>query len=101
MATLEFGQVVMDCRRADELGGFWSALLRRPLEAGADAFHASLPGAPERGFPTIMFLQVPEPRAGKNRLHLVLFAADHEAAAERAVTLGRPGWVFDIGAAHA
>ena len=71
------------------------------------------------GEPTIIFLKVPEERAGKNRLHLDFFAADHVAAANRALglgathlgefdeygtqwtTLGDPeGNVFDIGAAH-
>lgn len=119
MSGLEFGQVVIDCQDAGKLAGFWSVLLGRPVADGANAYFALLPGTPDRTFPTLMFLQVPEPRGGKNRLHVDLIAADHEAAAERAAGLGATrlgdfaeygavwttladpeGNVFDIGAAH-
>ena len=35
-----------------------------------------------------MFLAVPEPRQGKNRLHLDLVSTDRAAAVERAIRLG-------------
>ena len=66
-----------------------------------------------------MFLGVPEPRQGKNRLHLDLAATDLPAEVERAVALGATkiaefdeygtrwttltdpeGNVFDIGVRH-
>ena len=76
------------------------------------------PASTDRTFPALMFLQVPEPRAGKNRWHLDFFAADPAAQVQRALELGAEklgdfdeygakwttladpeGNVFDIGAA--
>ena len=67
-----------------------------------------------------MFVAVPEPRQGKNRMHLDLVATDLPAEVERAVALGATkigefdeygtrwttltdpeGNVFDIGVRHA
>jgi len=35
-----------------------------------------------------MFIRVPEPRAGKNRIHLDLISSDRRADVERAVAAG-------------
>jgi hypothetical protein len=85
---LGFGQIVFDCVRADQLAGFWSALLERPVQAGANQFFAFIQGFSDQIFPSLMFLAVPEPRNGKNRLHLDLTAGDLPAAIDRAVSLG-------------
>ena len=66
-----------------------------------------------------MFLAVPEPRQGKNRVHLDLVSTDRQAAVERALGLGATkvgefdeygtqwttladpeGNVFDVGVPH-
>ena len=66
-----------------------------------------------------MFLAVPEPRQGKNRVHLDLVSTDRQAVVERALSLGATkvgefdeygtqwttladpeGNVFDIGVRH-
>ena len=85
---LGFGQIVFDCVRADQVAGFWSALLELPIQAGANSFFAVLERSDERGLPSMMFVAVPEPRQGKNRVHVDLTSADLDAAVERAVSLG-------------
>jgi hypothetical protein len=114
-----FGQVVIDSLHADEIAAFWSALLERPVIDGASQFFAMIPASDDGSFPALMFLAVPEPREGKNRLHLDLVAADLPAEVERAVSLGATkvadfdeygatwttltdpeGNIFDIGTRH-
>ena len=119
IVTIGFGQVVIDSQRADEIAAFWSALLDRPINDGANQFFALIPASDDRTFPALMFLAVPEPRQGKNRMHLDLVATDLPAEVERAVALGATkiaefdeygtrwttltdpeGNVFDIGVRH-
>ena len=119
IVTIGFGQVVIDSQRADEIAAFWSALLDRPINNGANQFFALIPASYDRTFPALMFLAVPEPRQGKNRMHLDLVATDLPAEVERAVALGATkiaefdeygtrwttltdpeGNVFDIGVRH-
>ena len=117
--TLSLGQIVIDSTDAAGLAGFWSGLLDRPLVDGANPFFAVVPPAPDGSMPALMFLAVPEPRSGKNRLHLDLVSPDQPAAVDRALALGATrigdfdehgtrwttladpeGNVFDIGIHH-
>jgi Glyoxalase-like domain len=66
--SVGFGQVVIDSLRADDIAGFWSALLERPVNDGANQFFAMIPASADGSFPVLMFLAVPEPRHGKNRM---------------------------------
>src|SRR3712207_2791866 len=86
--TLTLGQIVVDSSDAAALAGFWSDLLDRPVLDGANQFFAVIPAAPDGSFPAMMFLAVPEPRSGKNRLHLDLVSPDRATAVERAIQLG-------------
>jgi hypothetical protein len=86
--SVGFGQVVIDSLRADDIAGFWSGLLERPVNEGANQFFAMIPASPDGTFPALMFLAVPEPRHAKNRVHLDLVADDLAAEVERAVSLG-------------
>jgi hypothetical protein len=86
--SVGFGQVVIDSLRADDIAGFWSGLLERPVNEGANQFFAMIPASPDGRFPALMFLAVPEPRHVKNRVHLDLVADDLAAEVERAVSLG-------------
>ncbi len=118
-STLGFGQIVIDSSNAIELAQFWSALLDRPVEDGASRFYAAIPATPDRTFPALMFLLVPEPRGGKNRLHIDLVLTDPAADVQRALNLGATrvgdfdeygtswttlsdpeGNVFDVGREH-
>ena len=117
--TLSLGQIVVDSADAAALADFWSRLLERPVLDGANQFFAVIPPAEDGSFPALMFLAVPEPRQGKNRLHLDLVSADRAVAVERATQLGArrvgefdeygtqwttladpEGNVFDIGVPH-
>jgi hypothetical protein len=117
--TLTLGQIVVDSADAATLADFWSRLVERPVVDGANQFFAVVPSSEDGSFPALMFLAVPEPRQGKNRLHLDLVSADRTAAVERATKLGArkvgefdeygtrwttladpEGNVFDIGEPH-
>src|SRR5215212_486265 len=86
--SLGFGQIVVDCSIADQLAQFWSALVERPVLAGANELFAVIPASEDGHFPSLMFLAVPEPKQAKNRLHLDLTSTDLDGAVERAVSLG-------------
>src|SRR5215213_8151606 len=86
--TLSLGQIVIDAADAANIAGFWSRLLDRPLVDGANQYFAVVPPASDGSVPALMFLAVPEPRSGKNRLHLDLVSPDQPAEVERAVALG-------------
>lgn len=79
-------QVVFDCDDAAALAGFWSGVLDKPVDAEANEFFASI-GRGGDG-PGFFFIKVPEPRSGKNRLHVDLASADYEAEVDRVIGLG-------------
>ncbi|GGL99250.1 MULTISPECIES: VOC family protein [Micromonospora] len=63
--------VTIDCREPYALAQFWSVVTGFPLdtedEPGDDEC-AVVP--PDGGSPVLLFVQVPEAKAGKNRVHL-------------------------------
>jgi hypothetical protein len=62
--------VVVDCRDPRAQAGFWSqALSCGMVERNLDEFLVGDPGGPTT---PLYFMKVPEPKAGKNRLHLDL-----------------------------
>jgi predicted enzyme related to lactoylglutathione lyase len=80
--------ITIDCADAYELAGFWSRLTGRPL---SDEDH---PGDPEvlvelpEG-PGLLFIQVPEPKSVKNRVHLDLQPdTTRDAEVERLLGIG-------------
>ena len=87
--SVEVAQVVIDCSDAEKLAGFWSQLLQRPVEPGANTYYAMLPGSP-----AIMLLAVPEAKQVKNRVHLDLRLGegaedpDWQGELERILALG-------------
>lgn len=80
--------VTYDCANAAGLAGFWSSVLQRPVDDGASEQFASLATPDGQGGPTWMFIQVPEGKQVKNRVHVDLGAADLAAETERVVKLG-------------
>lgn len=80
---------VLDCAHPHALADFWVAALE-PLDYRRGQFHspylelASRTGAG----PPVLLQQVPEAKAGKNRLHLDLRVEDLEAEVERLARLG-------------
>jgi len=97
--TVTVASITVDCADALVVGGFWSAALGRPLDPGASSDFAAIDFAGRRDTagwaplqpgedPTWLFVQVPEPKTAKNRLHLDLAAPDVEAEVARLVGLG-------------
>jgi hypothetical protein len=82
------GNIAFDCDDVMKLATFWSAVLERPLDAGAREFFASIGGADgARHEPAWYFSKVPEPKRSKNRVHLDLVIPD-QAAIGQLVDLG-------------
>ncbi len=88
--SLHVAAVTFDCSNALTLAGFWSAAVGRPLddqgEMAASEFFARIPGGD--GDPMMMFIQVPEGKTVKNRVHLDMHSDDRAAEVERLVGLG-------------
>jgi hypothetical protein len=82
--------ITFDCRNAGVLAAFWAAALERDLdENSAGEFFASIGRAnPEPGEPVLMFIQVPEDKTVKNRVHLDLNTDDRPATVDRLLKLG-------------
>ncbi len=78
-------EIVVDCREPAKLATFWGALLGVTPKV-RDATWATVRD-PENGL-VVAFQEVPEPKAGKNRLHLDVRVADLEAATAACVGLG-------------
>jgi hypothetical protein len=82
--TLE--HVTFDCADATALATFWAAVLEQQVDAGGNEFFATVNKSGDG--PALMFIQVPEGRSGKNRLHLDLATAHWAAEIDRLVGLG-------------
>lgn len=78
--------VTFDVRDAVAQAAFWSAVVERPVDEGAVEQFARIAG--DEANPNLLFIQVPEGRAGKNRVHIDLDAPDLGAARERLEGLG-------------
>jgi catechol 2,3-dioxygenase-like lactoylglutathione lyase family enzyme len=73
------------------LAGFWESALgwRRTYERDDEVVLEPPAGSPEDGIvPDLLFLRVPEDKAGKNRLHLDLRPGDQAAEVARLEGLG-------------
>jgi catechol 2,3-dioxygenase-like lactoylglutathione lyase family enzyme len=78
--------VVLDCVDADKLADFWtSALGFRRGPFGAPYVRLT---DPRRRWPDLLLQQVPEPRSGKNRMHLDLQVRDAHGEVDRLTALG-------------
>jgi hypothetical protein len=91
--TLKWEQVVVDCQNCSVIGHWWAEAL------GWDIINEDDEGIelrkPDGSGPTLLFLNVPEAKTVKNRLHLDFVPDDQDAEVERLVRLGaRP---IDIG----
>jgi predicted enzyme related to lactoylglutathione lyase len=77
-------EVVIDCADPARLAAFWAHVLGgQPVERD-DAWWYILPP----GWTQLSFQKVPEPKIGKNRLHLDVRVHDIEAATAEAEALG-------------
>ena len=85
--ALTIGSVVVDCNDFPAMMAFWEAAIRythrEPVEDGFVILRD-----PSGGGPNVSIDRVPEPRVGKNRLHLDLYTDEQEAEVERLLALG-------------
>jgi hypothetical protein len=86
---LSIGMVTVDSADPPALARFWAAALDTRVAHDYDGVFVML-APPSRGGPRLAFQKVPEPRTGKNRLHLDLGAptGGRQGEVERLVALG-------------
>lgn len=73
------------------LASFWENVLgwRRTYDSDDEVVLEPAQGTPENGVvPDLLFLRVPEPKSGKNRLHIDLRPDDRDAEVARIEHLG-------------
>jgi catechol 2,3-dioxygenase-like lactoylglutathione lyase family enzyme len=83
--------LVIDCRDPGVVAAFWEAALgwRRTHDTPEQIVLEPPEGSPEDGVaPDLLFVRVPDPTPGKNRLHLDLRPQDQAAEVRRLTTLG-------------
>jgi predicted enzyme related to lactoylglutathione lyase len=93
--------VTIDCTDPKRLAEFWCAALGYEVEADFGGEYLRLRG--KTGTP-VALQRVPEPRVGKNRVHLDLQADDRTAEVSRLLGLGAtvvaehsvPGWGWSV-----
>ena len=78
----------IDCADPVALAGFWSQVLGRPVNPGADAENAAIDATDPASGPRLAFHKVPEPKTVKNRLHLDLRTDEFAAESKRLIGLG-------------
>lgn len=87
--TITVGHITFDANDAAALAGFWSGVLERPVDEGATESFATVGATGDQPLrPAFMFIQVPEPRAGKNRIHVDLHSSDLQTEIDRVLALG-------------
>jgi predicted enzyme related to lactoylglutathione lyase len=83
-------EIVIDCNDPEQVAGFWSAALGWSVQTdGADRWMSET-GSDEDGSLVLIFQSVPEPKTGKNRVHLDVSPRDCEQfdEVERLLRLG-------------
>ncbi len=81
------GSVVIDCNDFGRMAAFWQEALRYTPREPADDDWVVLRDPGGDGV-NVSVQQVPEPRAGKNRLHLDLYTEDPDGEVARLLALG-------------
>ena len=91
VVTLRWQCVCVDSTDPGRPAAFWAQALgwRRTYDTPDEVVLEPPEGSPEDGVaPDLLFLRVPEPKAGKNRLHLDLRPDDQAAEVARLEALG-------------
>jgi len=81
------GYVVIDSQDPDRLSAFWSHLLGAEIGGAIGGGQYVLVGPTATGL-VLTLQRVPEPKVGKNRLHLDVVVDDLDAATSRVEELG-------------
>ena len=80
--------LVLDCADPQRLATFWSAALGYVNVGSAGSYVALVSPVGGGAAPKLLLQRVPEPKAGKNRVHVDLEVADIDAEADRLEALG-------------
>ena len=84
---MHVGSVVIDCNAFPRMLEFWQAALGyQPREAPSEDWAVLCD--PQGRNVNVSLQKVPEPRAGKNRLHLDLYTNDQAKEVDRLLQLG-------------
>ena len=85
-----FTELIVDCADPRRLADFWAAVLGWQRTGAYDDADAVEIGGPPGSGPTLLFLQVPEPKTVKNRLHIDVnpVGCDQEQEVARLLALG-------------
>jgi predicted enzyme related to lactoylglutathione lyase len=83
--AIRMGMITIDCADPQGLAEFWTAALGTKVANDYGEF--VMLAAPEGGLP-LGLQRVPEPRAGKNRVHIDFGGDDRGAEVKRLVGLG-------------
>lgn len=89
--TLRIQSVLFDCHDPFAVAEFWQTALgwRRTHEEPDEIVLEPPAGSPQDGVaPDLLFLRVPDPTPGKNRVHIDLRPDDRDAEVERLISLG-------------
>ena len=74
--SLSVAALSIDCADSAAVADFWGKALGRPVSPGAVAGDTAVDATGPESGPRMLFHNVPEPRAVKNRIRLVL-VTDH------------------------
>jgi hypothetical protein len=85
---LRVTEVVIDCADHGRVVDFWAGALGYERQPVNEQYVALVPPAPAPGLPPLQFQKVPEPKAGKNRVHLDFRAEVMADDVSRLVGLG-------------
>jgi predicted enzyme related to lactoylglutathione lyase len=81
--------LILDCNDLDRTAEFWAGALRYQAVYRSEPYLVLMPQEESDGSGLVLQLQrVPEPKQGKNRLHLDLHVDDLEPEVERLSALG-------------
>jgi hypothetical protein len=84
--SVTLAAVTFDCSDAAGLARFWAGVLEQPVDPNASDHFATIGMGVLQ--PAWMFIQVPEGKQVKNRLHVDFHSPDWSAEADRVVALG-------------
>jgi predicted enzyme related to lactoylglutathione lyase len=83
--AIKLTQVVIDCADPKTLAEFWCAVLGWEI-VGQDGDEIEIGGADDGA--NLLLDRAPDPKVGKNHLHLDLTPTDQDAEVERIIALG-------------
>ncbi|MCI2419118.1 VOC family protein [Saccharopolyspora sp. K220] len=84
--ALSIGMVTIDCAAPRALAEFWTRALGTSIAVDVGDFLMLAPN--EEAGVALGLQRVPEPRTGKNRVHLDMTTTDRQAEVRRLVALG-------------